>query len=223
MSVLFVHASMSQKLLQAVAQNTRFRLVNLLKRTQGLTVQELADRLEMSYMGVKESCQDLERRGLLDARREPKPDGTTGRPRLNYRLTPRAHELFPAASNPLTLELLEAAKKLHGEATAEKLLMLAWQQRATALLQRVTGVTLVERATSVARARDIDGHMSVFEADGESGGWIHEHHCPFLDILRAYPIVAKLEVELLRRVLGCAVSREEVEASGLLRVDFRVG
>src|SRR6478735_7405405 len=111
---------MSQKLLQAVAQNTRFRLVNLLKRTQGLSVQEIADRLDMSYMGVKESCQDLERRGLVDARREPKPDGTTGRPRLIYRLTPRAHELFPVASNPLTLELLDAAKKLHGDATPEK-------------------------------------------------------------------------------------------------------
>src|SRR5688500_3019961 len=98
---------MSQKLLQAVAQNTRFRLVNLLKRTQGMSVQEMADCLDMSYMGIKESCQDLERRGLLDARREPKPEGTTGRPRLVYRLTSRAHELFPAASNPLTLELLE--------------------------------------------------------------------------------------------------------------------
>ena len=213
---------MSQKLLQAVAQNTRFRLVNLLKRTQGLTVQELADRLEMSYMGVKESCQDLERRGLLDARREPKPDGTTGRPRLIYRLTPRAHELFPAASNPLTLELLEAAKKLHGEAAAEKLLMLAWQQKASALLQRATGATFAERAESIARARDGEGHMAIFEAEGESGGWIREHHCPFLDVLRAYPIVAKLETELFRRVLGCAVSREEVQAGGLLRVDFRL-
>jgi predicted ArsR family transcriptional regulator len=214
---------MSQKLLQAVAQNTRFRLVNLLKRTQGLTVQELADRLDMSYMGVKESCQDLERRGLVDARREPKPDGTTGRPRLIYRLTPRAHELFPVASNPLTLELLDAAKKLHGEAAPEKLLMLAWQQKATTLAQRVSGVTLEERAASVARARDFDGHMAIFEADRDAGGWIREHHCPFLDVLRAYPIVCKLEAEMFRKVLGCPVSREEVQTGGLLRVDFRIG
>lgn len=213
---------MSQKLLQAVAHNTRFRLVNLLKRTQGLTVQELADRLDMSYMGVKESCQDLERRGLVDARREPKPDGTTGRPRLIYRLTPRAHELFPVASNPLTLELLDAAKKLHGDATPEKLLMLAWQQKAATLIQRMSGVTLAERAASVARARDFDGHMAIFEEEGETSMWIREHHCPFLDVLRAYPIVAKLEVELFRRVLGCNVVREEVQTGGLLRIDFHV-
>jgi predicted ArsR family transcriptional regulator len=214
---------MSQKLLHAVAQNTRFRLVNLLKRTQGLTVQELADQLDMSYMGVKESCQDLERRGLVDARREPKPEGTTGRPRLVYRLTPRAHELFPVASNPLTLELLEAARKLHGENAPEKLLMLAWQQKASLFAERISGATLLERAEALARARDADGHMTIFEEDREGGGWIREHHCPFLDVLRAYPSVAKLECDLFRKVLGCAVSREEVQAGGLLRIDFRVG
>jgi predicted ArsR family transcriptional regulator len=214
---------MSQKLLEAVAQNTRFRLINLLKRTQGLTVQDMADRLDMSYMGVKESCQDLERRGLLDARREPKPKGTTGRPRLIYRLTPRAHDLFPTASNPVTLSILAAAKKLHGEAAPNKLLLVAWQDRAPRLAERITGVTLQERAAAFAKARDAEGHMAVFEEDPEGGGWIREHHCPFLDVLRVYPIVAKLETDLFTSVLGCAVQREEVESGGLLRVDFRVG
>jgi len=214
---------MSQKLLQAVAQNTRFRLVNLLKRTQGMTVQEMADSLDMSYMGVKESCQDLERRGLIDARREPKPEGTTGRPRLVYRLTLRAHDLFPAASNSLTLELLEAAKKLYGEAAPEKLLMLAWQEKAVALAKLATGATLQERAKALARARDAAGHMAIFEEDPAGGGWIREHHCPFLDVLRAYPIVAKLEVDLFQKALGTSISRDEVQAGGLLRLDFRVG
>jgi predicted ArsR family transcriptional regulator len=214
---------MSQKLLHAVAQNTRFRLVNLLKRTQGMTVQEMADSLDMSYMGVKESCQDLERRGLLDARREPKPEGTTGRPRLVYRLTHRAHDLFPVASNSLTLELLEAAKKLHGEAAPEKLLLLAWQEKAGAFSRRISGITLQERAKSFALARDADGHMAVFEEDARGIAWIREHHCPFLDVLRAYPIVAKLDTDLFRKVLGTAVSREEAQAGGLLRTDFRLG
>lgn len=213
---------MSQKLLQAVAQNTRFKLVNLLKRTQGLSVQEIADRLEMSYMGVKESCQDLERRGLLDSRREPKPEGTTGRPRIVYRLTSKAQQLFPAASNPLTLEVLTAANRLHGSLAPEKLLMLAWQERGRLLVEKLSGGTLQERGKALARARDEDGHLATFEEFPHGGFLICEHHCPFLDVLRAYPIVAKLEVDLFQRVLGVAVTREEVQAGGLLRVDFRV-
>ena len=209
---------MSQKLLQAVAHNTRFRLVNLLKRTQGLSVQEIADHLDMSYMGVKESCQDLERRGLVDTRREPKPDGTTGRPRLVYRLTSRAHELFPVASNPLTLELLEAAKKLHGQAAPEKLLLLVWQQKFASLAERMKGESLAERVASLAKLRDDEGHMAVVEEDGDLR--IVEHHCPFLDLLRAFPILNKLESDLFTRILGVAVRREENCAGGLLRVEY---
>ena len=213
---------MSQKLLEAVAQNTRFRLINLLKRTQGLTVQDMADRLNMSYMGVKESCQDLERRGLLDMRREPKPEGTTGRPRMIYRLTSRAHELFPVASNPLTLLILAAGKKLHGAAAANKLLMVAWQEKAARFADRFAGLTLRERAAEFAWARDREGYMAVFEEDEHGGGCIREHHCPVLDVLRAYPIVAKLETDLFTAVLACPVEREEVESGGLLRVDYHL-
>jgi predicted ArsR family transcriptional regulator len=209
---------MSQKLLQAVAQNTRFRLVNLLKRTQGLSVQEIADHLDMSYMGVKESCQDLERRGLVDARREPKPDGTTGRPRMVYRLTDRAHDLFPVASNPLTLEVLDAARRLHGPAAPEKLLLLVWQQKATLLSEKVKGETLLERAISLAKIRDAEGHMAVVEEEGELR--VVEHHCPFLDLSREYPIIVKLETEMFAKVLKGEVRREEVSSGGLVRVEY---
>jgi predicted ArsR family transcriptional regulator len=210
---------MSQKLLQAVAQNTRFRLVNLLKRTQGLSVQEIADQLDMSYMGVKESCQDLERRGLVDARREPKPDGTTGRPRMVYRLTSRAHELFPVASNPLTLELLDAARKLHGAAAPEKLLLLVWQQKGVSLAERLKGDTVAERTASLAKLRDAEGHMAVVEEEG-GGMRIVEHHCPFLDLLRAFPFLSKLESDLFSRLLGVPIRREEICVGGLMRVEF---
>jgi predicted ArsR family transcriptional regulator len=213
---------MSQKLLQAVAQNTRFRLVNLLKRSQGLSVQEIADELDMSYMGVKESCQDLEKRGLVDARREPKPEGTTGRPRMVYRLTPKAHELFPAASNPVTLELLEASKKLYGPAAAEKLLLLVWHQKTAEFVERVTGRTLRARAEALARLRDRAGHMAIIDEDSE-GIRILEHHCPFLDLLREYPLIEKLEAELFQGVLKAPVKRKEISAGGLLRIEYTVG
>ena len=66
---------MSQKLIAAVARSARLRILNVLKRTQGLSVQELADQLGMSYMGIKDLCIDLQARGLLDGRREPRPRG----------------------------------------------------------------------------------------------------------------------------------------------------
>ena len=214
---------MPQKLIAAVARSARLRVLNALKRTQGHSVQELADQLGMSYMGIKDLCLDLKSRRLVAGRREPRPEGNTGRPRILYRLTEHAHELFPVASNPLTLELLEAARKLYGSASGEKLLMLVWQEKAAAIAPKVKGETPAERAASLAKVRDAEGHMAGVEQG--SDGWLRivEHHCPFLDVLRAYPVVAKLEVGLFRRLLGVGVERREENAAGLYRAEFVLG
>lgn len=212
---------MSQKLLQAVAQNTRLRVVNLLKKSQGMTVPDIAAELGMSYMGVRDVCLDLEKRGIIDTWREPKQAGQTGRPRRVFRLTGKAHDLFPAASNPLTLDLLEAAKKLFGPAAPEKLLLLVWQQKTASLRARMKGEELRDRAECLARLRDADGHMAT--VDDADGLRIVERHCPFLDVLRAFPIVAKLDADMVARLLGAPVRRVTEEVSGLLRVDFVVG
>jgi predicted ArsR family transcriptional regulator len=214
---------MSQKLLAAVARSARLKILNVLKRTQGLSVQELADQLGMSYMGVKDVCIDLQKRGLIDGRRQPRPEGTTGRPRILYRLTERAHDLYPVASNPLTLELLDAAKKLFGSATPEKLLMLVWKQQAVSFSEKVKGATPGERAASLAKTRDAEGHMAVVQQGGDGRLRIIEHHCPFLDVLREYPLVARLEAELFRQVLGVPVERREEHAGGLYRTEFVIG
>ena len=211
---------MSQKLIAAVARSARLRVLNVLKRTQGLSVQALADHLGMSYMGIKDLCLDLQTRGLLDTRREPRPEGNTGRPRMIYRLTDRAHELFPVASNPLTLELLDAAKKLFGPAAAEKMLMLVWQEKTAALAEKVKGLDPAARAEALSRVRDDAGHMAVLEKSADGRMSIVEHHCPFLDVLRAYPVVARLESEMFRRLLGVGVERREENAAGLFRAEF---
>lgn len=206
---------MPQRLLNALAPGTRLRIMNALKRTQGLTVRELAERLGMSYMGVKDVCEELQRRGLLETWREPRPENSSGRPNLIYRLTPKAHELYPAASNPLTHELLDAARKLHGPAAPEKLLHTVWQQKALSMAQRVEGETLAERMESLAQIRESEGHMAIV-ADGK----IIEHHCPFLDVLRTYPLIAKLESDLFTRVLGVPIKREEECSGALYRAVF---
>lgn len=214
---------MSQKLIAAVARSARLRVLNALKRTQGLSVQELADLLGMSYMGIKDLCLDLESRGLVNGRREPRPDGATGRPRILYRLTDRAHDLFPVASNPLTLEVFEATKKLFGPAAPEKLLMLVWQQKAADLGAKVKGADPAARAASLARAREHEGHMAGVEQGSDGRMRIVEHHCPFLDVLRAYPVVARLDADLFSRLIGVPVERREENAAGLYRAEFIIG
>jgi predicted ArsR family transcriptional regulator len=54
----------------------------------------------------------------------------------------------------------------------------------------------------------------------ENGTRIIENHCPFLDVLHAYPLVAKLEADLFTRLLGVPFRRSEANAAGLYRAEF---
>ncbi len=210
---------MNQRIIQQIGRSQRLKVVNELKRTQGLAVRDLAARLGMSYMGVKDMCVDLHKRGFLDTWREPQK---CGRPRMLYRLTQRAHELFPVASNPMTIEVLESAQKLFGPTAADKLLLLVFQKKTEYYQTRLKPGTLEERAKWLARLRDHEGCMSDSpRAEGEVR--IVEHHSPILDLLRAFPIVAKLESEMFSRLLHEPVRREEICASGLYCVTFHCG
>ncbi len=210
---------MKQRLLESVGRSARLRVLNELKRTpKGLPVGELATRLGMSYMGVKDLCIDLETRGLLDTWRQPVRHG---RPLMLYRLTGKAHDLYPTASNPLTIEVLDAAQKLYGASAPEKLLLVTFQKKHEEYERRLAGQSLAARAESLARIRDDEGHMVEWQPPNETGELrIIEHHSPILDILRAFPLVGRLEADLFQRLLKVPVQREEACASGLFCVTF---
>ena len=215
-----------QRLITEIGKSQRLRIVNTLKRTQGLSVGELSEAIGMSYMGVKQHCIELEERGYLATQRRPRATNQVGRPELIYRLTPKTHDLFPVSSNEVTLELLRSAEILFGPAAPEKLLFTLFQRKAEAYLARAEQAkteTLADRAKWFAKVRDSEGFMAEAEAD-ESGLRIVEHHSPIGNLLDAYPVlVNRLEQELFARVLNSVVKREQASIAGLYSCVFRVG
>jgi predicted ArsR family transcriptional regulator len=207
---------MNRKLLAQLGRTPRIEIVNRLKRTQGLTVGELAELLGMSYMGVKDHCVQLHKAGYLDTWRKPRP---SGRPEMVYRLTDRAKDLFPRACNEATIHLLESARELYGNTAPEKLLFQMFQRKAADYRLRIRTPSPVERAKLFTRLRDNEGAMA--DWDGVNAR-ITEHHSPIADLIEAFPLVARLETDMFAKVLGVAVSREESHASGLYRCTFQL-
>src|SRR5258708_24737686 len=121
---------MNQRLLAEIGRTQRLEIVNALKRSRGLSVNEMVDRMRMSYMGIKQHCLTLQRDGYLDTWRRPQK---MGRPEMVYRLTRRSHVLFPAVSNEFTLELLRSICDINGANAPEKLLFIFFERRTRAL------------------------------------------------------------------------------------------
>ena len=208
---------MNQQLLQEIGRTQRLEIVNTLKRTRGLSVNELVAKMKMSYMGIKQHCLTLERDGYLDTWRRPQK---MGRPEMVYRLTRRTHDLFPCDSNQMTLDLLESAKEIHGPNAPDKLLFTVFERKTARLLEKVKGATVVERARWLVKEREKEGFMSQFLTDEQGGPQILECHSPILNLLDQYSIVSRLENDLVEKVLGMPVRREETRTSGLYECAF---
>ncbi len=209
---------MNQKLLAEIGRTQRLEILNTLKRTRGLSVNQLVQRMNMSYMGIKQHCLTLERDGYLDTWRRPQK---MGRPEMVYRLTRRSHDLFQADSNAFTLDLLDSVKEIHGPNAPEKLLYNLFEKKSEELKEKVTGETVEERAKALAKVRDELGYMSQYLNDPKEGGsQILECHSPIMNLVERYAIIGRLEQEMFEKLLGTPVRREETRTSGLYEAAF---
>ena len=209
---------MNQRLLAEIGRTQRLEILNSLKRTQGMSVNELVTKMKMSYMGIKQHCLTLQRDGYLDTWRRPQK---MGRPEMVYRLTRRTHDLFPTDSNQVTLELLKSIQEIYGPNGPEKLLYNVFERKGATLKAKAKGETVADRAKWLAKVRDSEGYMAQFITEEKEGGpQILECHSPILNLLDRYPIVGRLEQDMFEAVLGTRVRREETRNSGLYECAF---
>jgi predicted ArsR family transcriptional regulator len=209
---------MNQRLLAEIGRTQRLEILNSLKRTRGMSVNELVEKMKMSYMGIKQHCMTLQRDGYLDTWRRPQK---MGRPEMVYRLTRRSHDLFQSDSNALTLDLLKSVREIYGPNAPEKLLYSIFERKTAALKGKAKGETVVQRAEWLARIRDDEGYMAQFLPDGTDGGaQILECHSPILNLLERYPLIGRLERDMFQAVLGTRVRREETRNSGQYECAF---
>ena len=208
---------MNQRLLAEIGRTQRLEIINSLKRTRGMSVNELVEKMGMSYMGIKQHCLTLQRDGYLDTWRRPQK---MGRPEMVYRLTRRSHDLFATDGDQFTLELLNSVREIYGANAPEKLLYNIFERRTAELKTKVKGDTVGERAKWLAKQRDNEGYMAQFLPAEKEGPQILECHSPVFNLLEKYPIISRLEQDLFEAVLGTKVRREETRNSGLYECAF---
>lgn len=209
---------MKSKLLRKLAKSQKYLILAEIKRSQGLSVSQLCERINLSYMGVKQHCVALEKDGYLDTWRRPKG---MGRPEKAYRLTSTAQEFFPSEATHFTSEILKSISQVYGPAAPEKILYQIYQNQTVKMQSKVTGSALEDRARSFANLRDQEGYMSEYYFNPDvQRHQIIEYNSPILAIADQFPILTQLENTLIENVLGARVQREEERVSGLYKCQF---
>ena len=202
---------MFSQALRDIARPTYAEILEALKRSDGMAVSELAKQLQMSYMGVKQHCVNLEKKGYLKTWRVPRTQ--VGRPEKLYRLTEACEELFPQAGVSLTLNLLQGVKLLYGESAPEKMLFHHFDDQRQRWAELMKGRrSLAEKATKLAELRDSEGCFSKCTYEAQDGLRIEEYHHPMSAIFEAYPNAVRMELQMMEQLLGSRLARKTVDA-----------
>lgn len=200
---------------------TRGGIMELLKRSGGLTANELGDRLGVTAMAARQHLAVLTAEGLVES--SPRRDGV-GRPSSIFRLTEKGHETFPRLYDEFLLLVLRGLKELQGAEGLERLL--DWR---TELYDRELGDKLRQYPPRERVHRFFDvitetGHMAELHESGDDSGEITivEHNCPIARVSREFPEICSKELVIFERVLGLPVARDRCMAHGANECRYRI-
>src|SRR5688572_18889000 len=97
---------------QGGERKTRRAIVKLLKTDGPIDSAQLAERLGLTAMAVRQHLYALQRESLVTAEERPVP---VGRPAKFWQLTREADRLFPEAYAELSVALIDALKDTFGD------------------------------------------------------------------------------------------------------------
>ncbi len=195
------------------------RLVEVLKRTGAHTALEMADRLNLTDVAIRQHLLALEERGLVQQQRT-QPEGR-GRPAVLWSLSDLARGLFPDRHAELTVGLIQATRQAVGEDGLSRIISVRTAQQIKAYREVIPGPTtpLGERLQALADQRTLEGYMAEVVPRGYEGYLLIEHHCPICDAAQSCMGLCEAELEVFRAVLGTDVVVERIEH--LLKEDRR--
>jgi predicted ArsR family transcriptional regulator len=199
------------------------RVLDRLKRGDGVTASELAAELGITEAAVRMHLDALVANGLVVGR-ERAGLRHRGRPPVEWALTDLATELFPDRHADLTVELIGALRDSLGERGLDTVLAQRSARQLEQYRDAVRAATpLGRRVESLAKRRTVEGYMAHAYRDGRD--WLLvEHHCPVCSAARVCQGLCRNELQLFQDVLGAdvRVSREQHLLAGDNRCAYRI-
>ena len=203
-------------------RKTRRAITKLLKTEGPSGSAQLAERLGLTAMAVRQHLYALQKEGLVTTEDRPVP---IGRPAKFWSLTREADRLFPEAYAELSVALIDSVKDAFGDEGLERVLTSRCARQRTDYRKRIKpGDSLERKLQELAKVRTEEGYMAEIRSEGEGGFLLIENHCPICAAANACQGFCATELDLFRSVLGTGVTVERAEhiLSGDHRCVYRV-
>ncbi len=203
-------------------RDSQEHILHLLKTRGPLTAQALADRLDITAMGVRQHLKRLAADGLVDHRDER---SGVGRPARHWSLTARGDGRFPDSHADLTVSLLESVRTVFGAKGMDKLVAARTREQTGIYRERLDGrKPIAKRLAALAEQRTAEGYMAEWREDGDGTYLLIENHCPIHAAAQVCRGLCRSELDVFRDVLGgdVTVERTDHRLAGARRCAYRV-
>jgi len=201
----------------------RDRVMMWLKTRGPHTSAELAERLEVTPMAVRQHLGALEAEGLVTYQDEA---GRVGRPARRWELTPAAASRFPDTHADLTVDLLAAVRETFGEQGMERLISKRSARQAALYRARVdaAGADAEDRIAALASLRHEEGYMAEWRREAPDEWLLVENHCPICAAATVCQNLCRDELAIFRSCLGegFEVDRTDHILAGARRCAYRI-
>lgn len=200
----------------------RDKVLFQLKTRGPLTPAQIAARLAVTEVAVRQHLRRLEAEGLVEtvaARRG------VGRPARVFAATAAAAGQFPDTHADLSAELIDAARATFGEQGLERLIGTRSQRQRRAYAERLRGArTLAERVARLAALRAEEGYLAEWSRADDGSFLLVENHCPICVAARACQAFCRDELAVFRATLGAGVEVERTDhlLAGARRCAYRI-
>jgi predicted ArsR family transcriptional regulator len=213
---------MSAKTQAPGERKTRRSIAKLLKTEGPIDSAQLARKLGLTAMAVRQHLYALQAEGLVTAEERPVP---IGRPAKFWSLTREADRLFPEAYAELSVALIDSVKDAFGAEGLERVLTSRCARQRADYGKRIRpGDSLAKKLQELAKVRTEEGYMAEVRKEGDGSYLLVENHCPICAAANACQGFCSTELELFKSVLGPEVTVERAEhiISGDQRCVYRV-
>jgi predicted ArsR family transcriptional regulator len=181
-------------------QSTRQEIVEILKEEQQATVEDLAQRLELTPMTIRHHLNVLQAQSLVEASKVRRSQ-RVGRPRLVYTLTESAEELFPHSYGELARHLVSEVKDTIGEEETRAMFQRIAERIVNEAPAPFEGQTFEQRMEQVTGFLEDLGFILRWEKTDE--GYIFANiNCPYRRVSRVHTEICVMDTFLLEGLLG---------------------
>ncbi len=197
---------------------TRHHILELLKKSGGMTVEELSAELGISTMGVRQHLTVLDKEGLIH---EDKRRGKMGRPAHIYSLTQKGNEMFPRNYESLAISILETLAELDGKEKVNAIFERHMEHMYQTFAPYILGRDLRSKVEELTRLQQNRGFMAEW-SEGDDHFFLREHNCTIARVAQRFPQACRYELVLFQKLLGTKMQRVRCLANGDSCCEYKI-